>query len=63
MTLIRPAHGEICQFDYGLTPAGKSRHCQQKATMLLDSKPLCDQHATIAMITACGRAVQIKRGE
>jgi len=60
MTSILPAHGEMCQFVYGSGPGGP-RCCPQRATMLVDSKPLCDKHAALAMMAVCGRAVKIVR--
>lgn len=33
-------------------------YCPRKATLSLDSKPLCDYHAEITMTVACGRVVQ-----
>ena len=56
--VIRPVQKEFCQFDLG-----NDRRCPQIATMLLDSKALCDRHAALAMMAICGRAVQIKRGK
>ena len=60
--VIRPvAKNQVCGFDIGTDPTGKRRPCPYKATMKLNDKPLCDKHAELQMIAACGRNVKIDR--
>lgn len=59
--IVRPVVDQRCAFITGLDPAGKSRRCIRDANLSIDGKPLCDQHAEIAMAAACGRNVQIQR--
>jgi len=58
--IVCPAVNKKCVFL--LTGVNtESSHCSRKATMSLDGKALCDQHAELAMTAACGRNVKIVR--
>jgi len=59
--VVRPTVEQPCIFQTGLDPAGKVRLCVRKATLTLNGKPLCDQHAELAMTSACGRNVKLAR--
>lgn len=59
--IIRPVTGKRCAFQTGLDPAGRKIQCPCNATLKLDTTPLCDHHAEIAMTAACGRNVKIVR--
>ncbi len=58
---VRPTTSTLCSFIAGHDAAGRKVHCPKKPTMSLNGKPLCDQHAEIAMVEACGRNVTINR--
>ncbi len=58
---VRPTTSTLCSFIAKYDAAGRKVHCPKKPTMSLNGKPLCDQHAEIAMVEACGRNVTINR--
>ncbi len=58
---VLPAHGELCHFELGRDPIDTAKMCQAEATMTLDNIALCDRHAELRMMSACGRNVKINR--
>jgi|WetSurMetagenome_2_1015567.scaffolds.fasta_scaffold130595_5 hypothetical protein len=62
---IRRGEGQ-CDFEMGLDAAGKKRQCPSRSTLrfpTLGNVKLCDRHAEIAMMSVCGRAVTLTRGQ
>jgi hypothetical protein len=61
ITIQPVAPGTSCTFAVGLDPAGRPRSCLIPATMRVEKRPFCDNHAALEVKSICGLATTINR--